>query len=399
MIPARLLRALLVGAVGRAGNGAFATALLLSTLATGGSASQGGLLIAMDAIGGALFGPFVGGMVDAARHPRGVFVSGLAVRIAATLAIAIGITLWSLPVLAMLAFVGGMVAPVLVGAWTGVLREVAPDVPAQRAYSLDVATYNIGDIAGPALASVALVFGPRGPLWMEVAIFTVGLGLMAIVALPTHPERPGWRKGLSVRRVINGSKPLVTRPLLRRSTVITSLAYGFTSAFMISAPLVGHELGRGYAFGGVLLVTAAIAALVTSLAMARLGPGWHPDAVIVLGTVGVGASFLFLAFAPTWQLAIVAAALFGIVDTPLITAIFQVRDRETTEAERAQVFTVAASIRTGTYAAGAAISGRLATAGGPVLVLVVAAIAQPISVLAGLLLVPPHRLVVRFRKS
>jgi MFS family permease len=399
VIPSPLLRALLVGAVGRAGNGAFATALLLSTLATGGGASQGGLLIAMDAIGGALFGPFVGGMVDAARHPRGVFVSGLAVRIAATLAIAIGITLWSLPVLAVLAFVGGMVAPVLVGAWTGVLREVAPDVPAQRAYSLDVATYNIGDIAGPALASVALLFGPRGPLWMEVAIFTVGLGLMAIVVLPTHPERPGWRHGLSVRRVINGSKPLVTRPLLRRSTVITSLAYGFTSAFMIAAPLVGHALGRGYGFGGVLLVTAAIAALITSLLMARLGPGWQPDAVIVLGTVGVGASFLFLAFAPTWQLAVVAAAIFGVVDTLLITAIFQVRDRETTEAERAQVFTVAASIRTGTYAAGAAISGRLATAGGPVLVLVVAAIAQPIAVLTGLLLVPPHRLMVRFRKS
>jgi MFS family permease len=133
--------------------------------------------------------------------------------------------------------------------------------------------------------------------------------------------------------------------------------------------------------------------------MARLGPEWHPDLVIVLGTVGVGASFLFLAFAPTWQWAVVAAAIFGIVDTPLITAIFQVRDRETTEAERAQVFTVAASIRTGTYAAGAAISGRLATLGGPVLVLVVAAVAQPIAVLAGLLLVPPHRLMVRFRKS
>jgi hypothetical protein len=63
------------------------------------------------------------------------------------------------------------------------------------------------------------------------------------------------------------------------------------------------------------------------------------------------------------------------------------------------VFTVAASIRTGTYAAGAAISGRLATAGGPVAVLVVAAIAQPIAVFLGLLSVPPHRLKVRFRKS
>jgi MFS family permease len=353
----------------------------------------------MDALGGALFGPFIGGMVDAAKHPRGVFVSGLAVRIAATLALAVGIAMWSLPVLAALAFVGGMVAPVLVGAWTSVLREVAPEVPAQRAYSLDVATYNIGDIAGPALASLALVFGPRGPLWMEVAIFVVGLGLMAIVVLPAHVERPGWSKGLSVRRVINGSKPIVTRPLLRRATIITSLAYGFTSAFMVSAPLIGHALGRGYGFGGVLLATAAFAALFTSLLMARLGPGWHPDAVIVVCTVGVGACFLFLAYAPTWPLAVVAAALFGIVDTPLITAIFQVRDRETTEAERAQVFTVAASIRTGTYAAGAAISGRLATVGGPVLVLVVAAVAQPLAVLAGLLLVPPARLVVRFRKS
>jgi predicted MFS family arabinose efflux permease len=204
---------------------------------------------------------------------------------------------------------------------------------------------------------------------------------------------------LSVRRVIAGSKPLVTRPLLRRSTIITSIAYGFTAAFMVSAPLIAHSLGKGYGFGGVLLVTAAITALFTSLLLARIGNRWYPDAVVVVGTIGVGASFLFLAFAPNWQLAVVAAGIFGIVDTPLITAIFQVRDRETTEAERAQVFTVAASIRTGTYAAGAAISGRLATAGGPVLVLVVAAIAQPIAVLLGLLFVPPYRWKVRFRKS
>ena len=202
-----------------------------------------------------------------------------------------------------------------------------------------------------------------------------------------------------MRRVIDGSKPLVTRPLLRRATIITSLAYGFTAAFMVAAPLIGHDLGRGYGFGGVLLATAAVAALVTSLGIAKLGPDWHPDAVIVFGTVGVGASFLFLALAPTWQWAVVAAAVFGVVDTPLITAIFQVRDRETSEAERAQVFTVAASIRTGTYAAGAAIAGRLATVGGPVLVLVVAAIAQPLAVLAGLVFVPPSRLRVRFQKS
>lgn len=399
MIPGRLLRALLVGAVGRAGNGAFATALLLSTLATGGSAAQGGVLVAMDAVGGALFGPFIGGMVDASRRPKGVFVSGLAMRVAATVVIAIGISRWPLPIIGACAFVGGMFAPVLVGAWTGVLREVAPDVPAQRAYSLDVATYNIGDIAGPALAALALALGPRGPLWMEVGIFVVGLGLLAVVGLPTHPERPGWRKGLSVRRVIAGSRPLVVRPLLRRSTIITSLAYGFTAAFMVSAPLISHSLGKGYGFGGVLLMTAAITALITSLVLARVGSRWYPDAVVVFGTIGVGATFVLLAFAPTWQVAVVAAGLFGIVDTPLITAIFQVRDRETTEAERAQVFTVAASIRTGTYAAGAAISGRLATLGGPGLVLVVAAIAQPIAVLLGLLSVPPHRLMVRFRKS
>jgi MFS family permease len=137
----------------RVGDEMSVPALLLFGLAVSGSARTAASAYAALTLAGALGGPLLGLVLDRSRRPGAVLTTclllygtGLAVL---TLA---GRTL-PLPAWLAVAAAAGLFGPALPVGWSSQLPRVLPDRP--QAYSLDVATYNVAGMAGPACAAGA----------------------------------------------------------------------------------------------------------------------------------------------------------------------------------------------------------------------------------------------------
>ena len=151
---------------------------------------------------------------------------------------------------------------------------------------------------------------------------------------------------------------------LRRATIISTLAFIGIAGVVIGAPLIGRDLAGDAGIGALLLAVVAGGALLGSAVFARRpirqrGPG----TVVVVSTLGLGLVMAALAVVPTMALAFVVAAVLGFLEAPQLTAVMQVRDRESPAHLRSLVFVAAASLKTGAFALGAVIAAALVELG------------------------------------
>jgi MFS family permease len=77
------------------------------------------------------------------------------------------------------------------------------------------------------------------------------------------------------------------------------------------------------------------------------------------GVAAVAVCFAGLAATPSLGVAIALLALLGVAESPMITAIFTIRDREASAAARPIVFMTAASLRTGGVSVGTLLAAGL----------------------------------------
>jgi MFS family permease len=173
------------------------------------------------------------------------------------------------------------------------------------------------------------------------------------------------------------------RPL-RAVTVATTLSQGFFGLVVLGFPLFAHALGHKRAVGGLLFSVLAIGALAGSIAWTRLAGRWpeEPAAFVAMGVFGV--ALVGISVAPTLAIALVAAAVAGFFEGPLLAATLNLRQRFAPERLRTQVFTTAASMKIGAYSIGSAVAGTTATGLGARGMLAVAGAGQILSLAAGL---------------
>jgi MFS family permease len=110
---------------------------------------------------------------------------------------------------------------------------------------------------------------------------------------------------------------------------------------------------------------------------------------VVLAVLLVG-----LSLSPTIAIAYGIGFLFGAMQAPQLTAIFQVRDRESPTKVRSLVFVASASLRTGSFAVGSLAAGALLIFGWR-WVIVGAAILELLALIIGLIFAPRHRRMPR----
>ncbi|MFI5935334.1 MFS transporter [Actinoplanes sp. NPDC051494] len=339
-------------------------AVLLHVLAVGRGAAFGGLLVAALMVPHVLVAPAVGALADRVRHRRLLYVSGLAGYAVCLLGAALCVR--DLPVLAfVLAVVAGCCAPLQIGGLTSLLGEIAPGrLP--RAFGLDVASYSVAGIAGPAVA--ALVAGWTAPIWSVVVLSGSGLVAAALVAtlrLGTAPPHDG-RRGGAVRAIVR-------RPALAAVTTAATLAAFGQGALPIVAALLAEDHADP-PLTGFALSAMAVGSLVSSLLYARLPVRrWAPEHVALVAMTVVALPFAVLVFAGgRWAtLGFFAAA--GLLTGPALALIMVVRDREAPAGVRTQVFTIAAGLKVTAAAAGVAVAGLVTAQGAVVLLLAVAA--------------------------
>ena len=377
-----------VGSLGRAANAGLPTAIILGVLAAGGTASEGSLIVAsVTAIAG-IIGPLVGALMDRAVHPKRGYALAILSLAACSAALAVGVGSWPLGVLMLIAGIAGLFHPMLTGAWSAQLRRVVPDVVPSRAYSVDVATYNVGDIVGPAIVGIAYVYDANTPgaASLEVAVLLYLLAALVLPLVPI-PSRSADELPEEPQPLLHAVRSLTIfwhSVSLRRSTIISTLAFVGIAGLVIGAPLMGEDLAGDAGIGALLLAVVAAGALLGSVVFARRPIRQGPGTMVVVTTLGLGLAFAALAVVPSMPIAFAVGVLLGFLEAPQLSAVLQVRDRESPTHLRSLVFVAATSLKTGAFALGSVLAAALVEWGWRPLLLG-SAVIEILAVLIGLL--------------
>ena len=383
-----------VAALGRSGTIAMPSAILLAIIAVGDSPSRGSVLIATISAVGALTGPILGAMIDRMAHPRQGFLAGLGAMALGAALLAFGIGVWPLGVLLVIAVFTGLAQPILIGAWSGQLRRVVPDVPSARAYAVDAGTYNIAEIAGPALVGAAFIVDAAfpGSITLEVAcvLFVLSMILLRFVPVPPRAvttDEPPEPLGRTLRRL----RIMIDSISLRRNTIIGTFSYGAIAFIVIATPLLGEDLAGDAGVGVFLLTLIAVGAIIGSILLTRRPIVWRGPGTVAIGATALLALVMLgIAAAPNFWVAGAIGVLAGVLVATQVTSLFRVRDRESPPHARGMVFVASASLRTGAFALGSILAGALAFAGWRWLIVGAAAV-EVLAVILALLSAPVRR--------
>jgi MFS family permease len=378
-----------VGSLARAANAGLPTAIILGVLAAGGSPSEGSLIVAAVAGIAGIVGPLVGALIDRAVHPRRGYAFAILSLGACSAALAFGVDSWPLGVLMLIAGVAGLFHPMLTGAWSAQLRRVVPDVAPARAYAVDTATYNVGDILGPAVVGIAYVYDAQTPgaasLEVVAVMYLLAAIVLPLVPLPARTDGGSPEETPPLRHAVRELTVFWHSVSLRRSTIISTLAFVGIAGLVIGAPLMGEDLAGDAGIGALLLAVVAAGALLGSIVFARRPARQGPGTMVVVTTLGLGLAFAALAIVPSMPLAFAVAAVLGFLQAPQLTAVLQVRDREAPPHVRSLIFVAATSLKTGAFALGSVLAAALVEWGWRSLLLG-SAVIEILAVMIGLLI-------------
>jgi MFS family permease len=297
-----------------------------------------------------------------------------------------------------IAAVAGIAQPAFTGGWSAQVRRIVPDMPPARVYAVDVGTYNAGEIAGPALVGVAFIYDSAVPgaasLQAVLLLYVVVVVIMPFLPIPrrsdTH-DAPAERLGPTLRHL----RVMWHSVSLRRSTILGTVSFTAIAFLVVAAPVIGTDLAGDAGFGAFLLTSIATGALIGTLLLAKRPLRVRGPGTIAFGsTVVLAVLLLGLSLSPTIAIAYGIGFLFGAMQAPQLTAIFQVRDRESPTKVRSLVFVASASLRTGSFAVGSLAAGALLVFGWR-WVIVGAAILELLALVIGLIFAPKHRRMPR----
>ncbi|WP_345021516.1 MFS transporter [Actinomadura keratinilytica] len=168
-----------------------------------------------------------------------------------------------------------------------------------------------------------------------------------------------------VDAVAGGLWVLVGNRVLRALTAATSLAWLGWGGIAIAAVLLAERLDAEPSAGGQLMVAVAVGSLAGSLASARWLRPRHAERVMVVGLVAFGGALAALAWVPSLPWALLCFLAAGLCEGPVFAATLMLRQRESPPERLGQVNTTGGSLKIGTFAVGAALTGMLADHLGP----------------------------------
>jgi predicted MFS family arabinose efflux permease len=272
--------------------------------------------------------------------------------------VAIALTIGKVPVgwVMVMAVFAGFGYPAITGAWSAQLPRLVPSNDLKRAYSSDAATYSVAAVVAPPVAAALISISTTAPLWLPVLLLAVSL--VTLRTVPLHVP-PGSRPSTTLLEDLRaGASTIVRRVALRRTAIITTVGFAGQAAVFVAAPLLAQSLTGSLQFTGVILGSFAVGGVVTALWFAR-HPVARPDRAIIVSMALSGLMLVLIGLAPTTWFLLVAAFAMGATEPPLVSGMFQVRQREAPTHVQSQVFTTSASLRMTAFAIATAICGAL----------------------------------------
>ncbi|GAA2384809.1 MFS transporter [Dactylosporangium salmoneum] len=154
MSAVRWLAAATLARTADAGSG---VVIVLASVREFGGPVQGSLVLAVLLVPNVVAGPFLGVLTDRAKHPRvlhACFVGGFGAALGGVLSL-LGHA--PQPAVLALAAIAGCCAPMIFGGLSSRLDDVVAEERRRRFRGLDAATYNVAEIAGPAVCAALVV--------------------------------------------------------------------------------------------------------------------------------------------------------------------------------------------------------------------------------------------------
>ncbi|TNY37817.1 MFS transporter [Thermomonospora catenispora] len=369
--------------------------LVLVVQARTGQPALAGFLQAAVMLPYVVAGPVVGHALDRTGRPRAfaLALAGCYVLAAASLMLTAGRV--PLAVALAVAVAVGCAEPIVV-AFTGLLPRFVPAHRLTSAYGLEAATYNIAAIAGPGLAA-AMAAGPGAEYAGPAVVGSAALGLLLLPLWAVPPPSPtssgppaeappatGRWPALEV--IAGGLVVLLANRVLRAVTCATTVAFLGVGGVAVTAVLFAEHLGESAGMGGRLIAAFAVGSLIGSLASARWLSARRAEGVLLGGMVAFGLALASIVAAPSPSWALAGFVLAGVFDGPVFAATLTLRQREAPADRLGQVNTTGGSLKIGSAALGAALTGALAAPLGAVGLLLAIAACQLLGAAAGALL-------------
>lgn len=311
-----------------------------------------GLVIACSTFPQLLTAPALGALADRSRRPAHLLATCTAIGAVGLALTGAGLGTAPVAVSCATATLLAVAAPAIMGALSGIAARSARP----RFEACDAFAYGAASIAAQGLvAASAAVAGASVTLAMLVII---AIGVVPLVAtLPLQPAAlaSGARPGtlMAVRAIVRD------RQLLSMTILTTLSMAAFGGAALTAVDLAEHR-GHGAEAGSQLVLAMAVGAVAGAGLWTRLPPPSRPDRMAVASVVALTGA-LTLASAGSWLVCIVAFAIAGFADAPLLVATFATRNARSPDEVRATVYTISASLKLASSAIGAVAVGFVAS--------------------------------------
>jgi predicted MFS family arabinose efflux permease len=331
--------------------------LVLLVLERTDSPALAGVTGAAYALPAVVTGPLLGAWLDRTPYRRSALAlnqAALAVVMVTLLAVVGRSADWITPALAAVA---GATLPMVSGGFTSMLPSLVPSERLPRANSLEAASFGAAAITGPAAAATIAAAVSVEAAAVVIAVAAT-LSILAITRLPALPPTQAAAEPF-LPSVVGGLTHLVRTPRLRASTVTTTMTMGAFGVLLITLPLHMGSVGMPRSAAGYLWTALEIGSVVTALLLGRLQTRWRPEYVVIVAAAVSGLAMTTWPLATTFVVLLLLAAVTGLLEGPMLPAMFAARQQYSPDPLQGRVSTTAASLRVGASALGQSTAGLL----------------------------------------
>ncbi|MFT4026543.1 MAG: MFS transporter [Novosphingobium sp.] len=246
------------------------------------------------------------------RRILGASAAGVDLLIALSLAVSTYTGAVSLPLIYVLAAMHGA-ARVFVGpALSSIVPNIVPPSLLPRAIAMNSIAWQVGSVAGPAIAGLLFAFTPSAPYWVSTMLLLIAVaGLLSVRKQPVHEANRGQHP---VRQIIDGFKYVWNERFLLGCVTLDLFAVlmgGATALLPVFARDILHVGSEGL---GIMRGAPAIGAAVIAAVLS-----WKPMATnvgnkMLLGVAGYGLATIGFGLSTWFPLSLLMLGLLGAAD-------------------------------------------------------------------------------------
>jgi hypothetical protein len=336
------------------------TALPILVLALTGSGFVMGIVGVLTTLPDLILGLPAGAYADRWSRRRMMLTADIG---RAALTALVPISVWldgpTLAVVLLVAFPLNALRVLWLAAYTAAVPGLVGRSHIARANAIFEAVFNVGWIAGPALAGVlAATIGPGPTIAIDAATFAVSALAMLVVRRPLRPDARAETPHL-MDDIREGVRYVLGQPTLRAViamwTTTQVLLAGLTTA-LIYYITIDRGLGAGVV--GVVLSAFAVGSLGGSLVAARMN-FTAVGRVMLVGVVVTGSLLMLVGLGvPVWVI-VVSAGASGLVMSNVLVSYVTLRTQLSPDALLGRVGSTARTASVGLMPIGALVTGAM----------------------------------------